>query len=85
MNPANKADRRMAARAGFIAETWIGHAVGAARLMGEVTGAPSTARITDSVLRMSGLNAWTDAARAAFKLEFIGHLTDNANTAALSE
>ncbi len=27
------------------------------------------------------MNAWTDAARAAFKLEFIGHLTDNANTA----
>ncbi len=49
--------------------------------MSEVTGVPSTARITDTVLRMSGLNAWTDAARAAFKLEFIGHLTDNANTA----
>ena len=25
------------------------------------------------------MNAWTDAARAAFKLEFIGHMTDNAN------
>ena len=30
---------------------------------------------------MSGLNAWTDAARAAFKLEFIGHMTDHANSA----
>ena len=37
--------------------------------MGEVTGVPSTARIADTVLRMSGLNWWTDAGRSAFKLE----------------
>lgn len=79
LNPSSGADRRMAARAGYIAETWAGAQVGAERLLGEVTGAPSTARIADTVLRMSGLNAFTDAGRSAFKLEFIGALTDHGN------
>lgn len=78
---ADPAHRRMAARAGFVAETALGHSAGAARLMGEVLGAPSTARIADTALRVTGLNLWTDGARAAFKLEFTGHLTDNAGKA----
>lgn len=81
LNPASAADRRLAARAGYIAETWIGHQVAAQRLIGEISGAPSTAKIADTVLRMSGLSAWTDGGRAAFRLEFVGFLTDNANRA----
>src|SRR3546814_13378027 len=34
-----------------------------------------------SVLRLSGLNAWTDGGRAAFKLELVGHMTDQAGKA----
>lgn len=81
LNPADPAQRQMAARAGYISETWIGHAVGAQRLMGELTGSAATARLADTVLRMSGLNWWTDAGRAAFKLELIGHMTDQAGRA----
>jgi hypothetical protein len=78
LNPADGSHRRMAARMGYIAETWAGSQVGAQRLVGEVTGLPSVARITDSVLRLSGLNAWTDGGRAAFSLELVGHMTDQA-------
>lgn len=78
LNPADGSHRRMAARMGYIAETWAGSQVGAMRLMGEVTGLPSAVRVTDSVLRLSGLNAWTDGGRAAFKLEVVGHMTDQA-------
>ncbi|NIA67578.1 hypothetical protein HBA54_03145 [Pelagibius litoralis] len=78
LNPANGAHRRMAARMGYIAETWAGSQVGAMRLIGEVTGLPPVARITDSVLRLSGLNAWTDGGRSAFKMELVGHMTEEA-------
>lgn len=81
LNPADGAHRRMAARMAYISETWVGDAVGAQRLMGEVTGAPSTARIADSTLRLSGLNAWTDGGRSAFRLELTGHMTDQAGKA----
>ena len=78
LNPASNADRELAARAGYIAETWAGAQVGAQRLLGEVTGVQKIARITDTVLRASGLNAMTDGNRNAFKLEMVGHMTDQA-------
>ena len=81
LNPLDGAHRRMAARAGFVAETWIGDLVAANRLMGEVTGPAWSSRVADTVLRLSGLSAWTDGGRNAFMLELIGHMTDNAGKA----
>ena len=78
LNPASGADRQLAARATFIADTWVGRSVGAQRLMGEVTGPGWTNRVTDTALRLTGLNAWTDGGKSAFGLEFLGFLTDNA-------
>lgn len=78
LDPTNSAHRELAARMGYIAETWAGNQVGAQRLLGEVTGVQRVARITDTVLRASGLNALTDGNRSAFKLEFVGHMTDEA-------
>lgn len=78
LDPTNNAHRELAARSGYIAETWAGAQVGAQRLLGEVTGVQRIARITDTVLRASGLNAMTDGNRSAFKLEMVGHMTDEA-------
>ena len=81
LNPADAEHRKLAARTGYIAETWIGRSVGAQRLMGEITGPGWTSTVTDTSLRLTGLNAWTDGGRAAFGLELIGHMTDQARHA----
>lgn len=78
LNPADDADRKLAARAGFVAETWIGRSVAAQRFMNEVTGPGWTNAVTDTALRLSGLNAWTDSGKAAYGLELVGHMTDQA-------
>lgn len=78
IDPRNPAHRKMAARLGYISETWIGDLVAAQRIMGEVGEAANTARIADTVLRISGLSAHTEGLRNAFRLTFVAHLSDQA-------
>lgn len=76
INPANEADRRLAARLGFVAETWTSAVAGQNRfLVEELTGEVSR-RLADGVLRASGLNAWTDAGRMANGLGWLTHIAN---------
>ncbi len=78
LNPVNAEDRRLAARLGLVADTWTNVSAAQVRFIGDVVPVEWSRRITDGVLRASGLSAWTDAGRQAFGLEFMGFLADNA-------
>jgi hypothetical protein len=80
LNPANEADRLFAVRQGLIADAWVTRALAANRFT-EVTGADWTARLADFTMRASGMNAWTDAGKKAFGMEFQAFLADNADKA----
>lgn len=67
------------ARAGIIAESAASTGVVQARLMGEAYGNNVMARLSELTMRASGLTAWTDIGRGAFKLEFYGMLAENAD------
>lgn len=76
LDPAKAADRALAARQGLIVESWLRRANGALRegLDEQVHG--WLGATADFLMRLSGLNAHTDAGRAAFGLEFLGHMAD---------
>lgn len=76
LNPADAADRRLAVRLGLIAEHWSSVAMAHARYVGEIQAPEIAARLSDFVLRISGLSPWTQAGRWAFGMEFLGHLAD---------
>lgn len=76
LNPANEEDRVLAVKMGLVAENWITDALAANRLA-EVTGATKSGKVADVVMRLSGLNAWTDSGRKAFGMEFNGFIADN--------
>lgn len=81
LNSANPAHRRLAARLGFVTETYLGDLVAAQRMLGEVSGSAITAKIADTSLRLSGLSAHTEGLRNAFKTSYVGHLTEQARFA----
>lgn len=75
LNPANSADRAMAARQVLMADQWAdGHAA-QWRTVGEEIGHEGARRVASGVLRASGLVAHTDIARQAFGMEVVSHLT----------
>lgn len=76
LNPANEADRRLAARMGFVAETWTSTVSGQHRFLAEELTGEASRRLADGVLRASGLNAWTDAGRMANGLVWLTHITN---------
>jgi hypothetical protein len=78
LNPANAEDRRVAVRAGLLAEAWAQRAAGAMRNQADVIGTGLGSRAADFVLRASGLNAHTQAARWAIQMETLGVLADEA-------
>jgi hypothetical protein len=78
LNPANAADRKIAVRAGLIADGWARRAMAAQRTTMEEIGQTLPARVADFVMRASGMNAHTQAAKWAFGMEFLGHLADQA-------
>ena len=69
LNPANEADRVMAVQMGLVADAWTGMATSANRY-GETYGIGWSAKVSETVMRGSGLSAWTDAGRKAFGMEF---------------
>lgn len=76
LNPANAEDRKLAVRLGLIADGWSQRAVGAMRDQADIVGSDLAGRVADFVLRASGMNAHTQAAKWAFGMEFLGHLAD---------
>lgn len=75
MNPANMADRRLAARVGAVSDEW-GHMMAAAeRLSGEELGGELSKRLANFVMAASGLTLHTEAARMAFGLEMMSTIT----------
>ena len=77
-SPTGAAERAQAVRLGFTAQGWASKAIGAQRIMGEVTGAEWSAKVTDTVLRASFLSPWTEAGRWAFQSEMLGFITAQA-------
>jgi hypothetical protein len=75
---ARQATRETAAQMGYVADTLANAGSASARYMGEVWSPEITSRITDAVLRVSGLSFWTDMNRLAFQMEFSGYLAANA-------
>jgi hypothetical protein len=81
LNPTDvEARGREAARMGIILDSWIGLAQTQARFAGEMSGPQITQRISDVVMRASGLTAWTQAGRMAFGFELMGGMADLVET-----
>lgn len=78
LNPANfEGNAKFAIRSGLHMEAWANIGNTQARFYGEVAGSELASRLSSSVMRASGLEAWTQANRHAFGLEFMAHLADN--------
>lgn len=75
LNPLDAGDRMLAARLSFVFETWTSQVSGTQRFLGEELTGEVSRRVADGVLRASGLNAVTDAGRAAHGLVSFVHLT----------
>lgn len=69
-------DQRMAVRLGLIAEEWANRTAAQHRYMGEELTGEVSRRLAEGVLRLSGLQRWTQAGRWAFGMEFLGALTE---------
>jgi hypothetical protein len=69
------ADRELAIRLGFTAQGWASRAMGAQRVMGEITGPEFTEKMVDTTLRATFLSPWTESGRYAFQLEMLSHIT----------
>lgn len=76
---ASSATRETAAQMGYGADTLADAGSASARYMGEVWSPEITTRITNAVLRASGLSFWTDCARQAWQMEFSGFLAAQAH------
>ncbi|WP_414902458.1 hypothetical protein ACMT1E_04310 [Sphingomonas flavalba] len=76
LNPLNGADRKTAIRLGLMAEEAAHRAASLNRYIDAGNGPEVAARLSDAVLRLSGLSIWTQAGRWAFGMEVLGHLAD---------
>ena len=74
LNPLDAEDRLVAVRLGLIADEWSSMASAQARYVGDVTGPEISKRLSDLVMKWSGLGPWTQAGRWAFSMEFMGYL-----------
>lgn len=70
--------REEAASLGYVADTVLNTSSGTARFMGEVWQPEVTRRISDTVLRASGLNWWTDTLRQSHQMGIAAHLAAQA-------
>jgi len=75
LNPANEQDRMFGTRIGLVAE--MASRQTSANRYADAYGTGKTARLAEGILRASGLEAWTNAARKAFGMEFSALLADN--------
>lgn len=77
LNPASSRDRKLAIRLGLGMRDASQALLGLSRYYGETHGPQLTSVIADDVLRVSGLNKWTEAGQRAFGLDLLGTLGDN--------
>lgn len=75
---SSNATRETARQMGYVADTLADAGSASARFMGDVWSPEITSRITNAVLRASGLSFWTDMNRIAFQMEFSGFLASQA-------
>jgi hypothetical protein len=75
-NPANHADRVLAARNVGLMENWITYASGANRFT-EVTGTGTSAWLADKTVRWSALSHHTNVGHQAIALEVLATMSDN--------
>ena len=75
MRPDNEADRIFGTRLGLTAENAARQT--AANRYADTYGTGKAAKLAEGVMRASGLEAWTNAARKAFGMEFSALLADN--------
>jgi len=80
LDPTNEADKINAGRMGLIFDTWLGRFSGANRYA-DVYGIGKAAKVSEAVMRFSGLEPWTEAGRKAFGMEFAAMLGDNFDVA----
>jgi hypothetical protein len=78
LSPGVTENQKLAVRLGLVADGWSQIAAAQQRYVGEVSGPEWSRRLSDGVLRLSGLSPWTQAGRWAFGMEFLGHLGDMA-------
>jgi len=76
LNPANEADRNFAATAGFIMDSTVNAFTQTSRFA-DIEAHSLSGKVTETVMRASGLSAMTDSLQAAFSLSFANHLSDN--------
>jgi hypothetical protein len=76
LNPLDPEARALANRMGMIYDGWIHHSSSTMRVFADEIAAGKMAHVAESVLRVSGLGAWTDAGHAAFGMTAIGHMAD---------
>lgn len=70
----------VAVRLGLTGQHWGTVASSQMRYIGEVEGPEVFRRLSDAVLRVSGLTPWTTANRWGFGMTFLGDLADHAGT-----
>jgi len=75
------ADRKLAVQLNFGAQGMASRAIGAQRIMGEVTGPELTERLADTALRAGFLSPWTEAGRWGFQIEMLAHITNSSEKA----
>jgi len=80
LNPASAEDRRFARRAGLIADA-TSRAMSNSRVVDEDLGKGFTAKLANATFELSGLNAHTNGLRAAFQMEAMATLAENAGKA----
>jgi hypothetical protein len=76
MLTASEEDKILLARMGLALDSWYGRAHSANRFS-DTYGTGASAKTAEAVLRLSGLEAWTESGRKAFGIEFAGMLSDN--------
>jgi len=77
LNPANIADRRLAARMGIGAQYALDSLQAANRFTEVTAGHKMSKRFASFTMKASGLEGWTEAGQRAFSLEFSAALGDN--------
>ena len=76
MLTSSEEDKKILARMGLALDSWYGRAHSANRFS-DTYGTGASAKTAEAVLRLSGLEAWTESGRKAFGIEFAGMLSDN--------
>lgn len=77
LNPASSTDRKLAIRLGLGMRDASRSLLGLSRYMGQTHGPAITSVVADDVLRLSGLNKFTEAGQRAFGLDLLGTLGDH--------